>query len=140
MKIEDSKGQVVLYKNRLEVRLDKETVWLTQKQMAELFQKDVRTINEHIKNIFAEGELVPESVIWKFRITAAEGKTMIPPTTTLMLLFLSVTESNHCEVLNSASGRRMFCDSIWWMAILSIKKGSWHKREEFARYRKRCGC
>jgi prophage maintenance system killer protein len=74
MKKEDSKGQVVLYKNRLEVRLDKETVWLTQKQMAELFQKDVRTINEHIKNIFAEGELVPESVIRNFRITAADGK------------------------------------------------------------------
>jgi Virulence protein len=74
MKIEDSKGQVVLYKNRLEVRLDKETVWLTQKQMAELFQKDVRTINEHIKNIFAEGELVPESVIRNFRITASDGK------------------------------------------------------------------
>ena len=69
MKREDSKGQVVLYKNRLEVRLDKETVWLTQKQMAELFQKDVRTINEHIKNIFAEGELVPDSVIRNFRIT-----------------------------------------------------------------------
>jgi prophage maintenance system killer protein len=74
MKIEDSKGQVVLYKNRLEVRLDKETVWLTQKQMAELFQKNVRTINEHIKNIFAEGELVPESVIRNFRITASDGK------------------------------------------------------------------
>ena len=74
MKRDDSKEQVVLYKNRLEVRLDKETVWLTQKQMAELFQKDVRTINEHIKNIFAEGELVPESVIRKFRITAADGK------------------------------------------------------------------
>jgi len=74
MKRDDFKEQVVLYKNRLEVRLDKETVWLTQKQMAELFQKDVRTINEHIKNIFAEGELVPESVIRKFRITAADGK------------------------------------------------------------------
>ena len=54
-KIKEPQGQVILYKNRLEVRLDKETVWLTQKQMAELFQKDVRTINEHIKNIFAEG-------------------------------------------------------------------------------------
>jgi Virulence protein len=42
--------------------------------MAELFQKDVRTINEHIKNIFAEGELVPESVIRNFRITASDGK------------------------------------------------------------------
>jgi hypothetical protein len=42
--------------------------------MAELFQKDVRTINEHIQNIFAEKELDPDSVIRKFRITAADGK------------------------------------------------------------------
>jgi hypothetical protein len=59
---------------RLEVRLHEETVWLTQKRMAELFQKNVRTINEHIQNIFDEGELTPESVIRKFRITADDGK------------------------------------------------------------------
>jgi hypothetical protein len=59
---------------RLEVRLENETVWLTQKQMAELFQKDVRTINEHIQDLFEEGELSPKSVIRKFRITAADGK------------------------------------------------------------------
>jgi prophage maintenance system killer protein len=52
-----------------------ETVWLTQKQMAELFSKDVRTVNEHINNIFKEGELIENSVIRKFRITAADGKT-----------------------------------------------------------------
>ena len=43
--------------------------------MAELFSKDVRTINEHIQNVFAEGELAAESVIRKFRITAADGKS-----------------------------------------------------------------
>jgi hypothetical protein len=59
----------------LEVHLQEETVWLTQKRMAELFQKNVRTINEHIQNIFAEGELMPESVIRNFRITADDGKT-----------------------------------------------------------------
>ena len=59
---------------RLEVRVQDETVWLTQKRMAELFQKDIRTINEHIQNIFAEGELNAESVIRKFRITADDGK------------------------------------------------------------------
>ena len=42
--------------------------------MAELFQKDVRTINEHIQNIFEEGELAADSVVRKFRITAAGGK------------------------------------------------------------------
>ncbi len=61
-------------KTRLEVRVQDETVWLTQKRMAELFQKDVRTINEHIQNIFAEGELNADSVIRKFRITADDGK------------------------------------------------------------------
>jgi hypothetical protein len=59
---------------RLEVRMQKDTVWLTQKRMAELFQKNVRTINEHIQNIFDEGELTPEAVIRKFRITAEDGK------------------------------------------------------------------
>jgi len=60
---------------RLQVRLQNETVWLTQKLMADLFDKDVRTINEHIQNIFADGELTAEAVVRKFRITAADGKT-----------------------------------------------------------------
>ena len=59
---------------RLQVRLEDESVWLTQKLMAELFQKDVRTVNEHIQNIFEVGELAADSVIRKFRITAADGK------------------------------------------------------------------
>lgn len=62
-------------RTRIQCRFEDETVWLTQKLMAELFQKDVRTINEHIRNIFEEGELSPDSVIRKFRITAADGKT-----------------------------------------------------------------
>lgn len=70
---------VVLYQREdgahLDVHLDAETVWLTQKQMAELFDKDVRTVNEHIRNIFKEGELGEASVIRKFRITAADGKS-----------------------------------------------------------------
>ena len=59
----------------LQVQLDQETVWLTQKQMAELFDKDIRTVNEHLKNIFKEDELEEDSVVRKFRITAADGKS-----------------------------------------------------------------
>lgn len=59
---------------KLDVRFEGETVWRTQKVMAELFGKDVRTINEHIRNLFAERELAPDSVIRNFRITAADGK------------------------------------------------------------------
>jgi hypothetical protein len=58
---------------RIETRMQDETVRLTQKQMAELFQKDIRTINEHLKNIYAEGELVSESTVRKFRIVRLEG-------------------------------------------------------------------
>ncbi len=73
-----SKSQILLYQTeagetRIDVRLLDETVWLTQKQMAGLFQENVRTVNEHIKNIFSEGEL-DEAVIRNFRITAADGK------------------------------------------------------------------
>jgi prophage maintenance system killer protein len=73
-------SDVVIYQaddggTELQVHLDQETVWLTQKQMAQLFDKDVRTVNEHLKNIFKEGELQESSVVRKFRITAADGKS-----------------------------------------------------------------
>jgi hypothetical protein len=58
----------------IEVRYENETIWLSQKLMATLFDVDVRTISEHLKNIFQSGELKEDSVIRKFRITAADGK------------------------------------------------------------------
>ena len=72
-------GEFLLYqtedgRTRVEVRVEHETVWLTQKQMAELFQKDVRTVSEHIGNIIEEAELQPDSVIRNVRIPAADGK------------------------------------------------------------------
>ncbi len=57
----------------IEVRVKNETVWLTQKLIAELFGVDVRTISEHLKNIFQSNELKDDSVIRKYRITAAHG-------------------------------------------------------------------
>jgi len=75
-------SQIIIYQSetgqtKIEVRLHDETVWLTQKLMAELFQKDIRTINEHIKNIFDEGELAPDPTIRKFRIVQQEGKRKV---------------------------------------------------------------
>ena len=58
----------------IEVKFEQETVWLSQKQIAELFDKDVRTINEHIKTIYRTGELIVKSTIRKFRIVRQEGK------------------------------------------------------------------
>lgn len=58
----------------IEVRYEDASIWLTQKLMAELFDVDVRTISEHLKNIFSSGELQEDSVIRKSRITASDGK------------------------------------------------------------------
>ena len=71
-------GEVVLYEApdgqiRLHVRLEQDTVWLNQGQMAELFGKNVRTISEHIRNVFKDKELDDTSVIRNFRITARDG-------------------------------------------------------------------
>ncbi len=80
MKKEINKPQIVIYQTdgdeqKIRVRIEGENVWLTQKLIAELFDVDVRTVNEHLKNIFLEEELDENSVIRNFRITASDGKT-----------------------------------------------------------------
>jgi len=60
--------------NGIEVRYEEGSIWLTQKLMAELFDVDVRTVSEHLKNVYASGELQEDAVIRKFRITANDGK------------------------------------------------------------------
>lgn len=71
-------SEIILYRSedgrtRLDCRFEDETLWLTQAQIAELYQKDVRTINEHLLNIFDERELDREATIRKFRIVRQEG-------------------------------------------------------------------
>ena len=58
----------------IEVRYEDGTVWLTQKMLAEFFRISVPTVSEHLKNIFESNELEKESVVRKFRTTAADGK------------------------------------------------------------------
>ena len=59
---------------KVEIVFNDETFWLSQKRIAQLFSVDVRTVNEHLKNIFGSGELLEDSVIRKFRTTAEDGK------------------------------------------------------------------
>jgi prophage maintenance system killer protein len=75
----DDKNSIILYQSpdgsaSLEVRLDHETAWLTQAQLAELFSVKVPAINKHLKNIFSAGELVEDAVISILETTAADGK------------------------------------------------------------------
>jgi hypothetical protein len=71
-------SEIIIYQNeagniRIDVRLEEETVWLTQTQLCELFQKSKATVSEHIKNVFEEGELDPSATVRKFRTVQMEG-------------------------------------------------------------------
>lgn len=79
MKKHDQQSQIVIYQTedgqaKINVHFEGETVWLTQKLMAKLFEVSVAAINQHLKSIFATGELREEAVIKKFLITAGDGK------------------------------------------------------------------
>ena len=71
-------GEILLYQTedggtRIDVRLQDETLWLTQMQMAKLFEKDKRTISEHISNVYEEGELIQKATVRNFRTVQKEG-------------------------------------------------------------------
>lgn len=73
-------GNIILYNTEdgqaaIDVHLTDETVWLNQGQMTELFQRNKRTVSEHIRNVFKEGELKEEAVVRNFRTTADDGKS-----------------------------------------------------------------
>lgn len=74
------KAEIVLYQSEganvpVQVRYIAETLWMPQKEMAELFGKDKSTISRHLRNIFDSGELDEQSVVADFATTAADGKT-----------------------------------------------------------------
>lgn len=72
-----NKNEIILFDGqnvKLEVNMKDDTVWLTQLQMAKLFEKDRKTITRHIQNIYTEGELEEKSVCSFFEHTANDGK------------------------------------------------------------------
>lgn len=77
----ENKGEVILYQPnetiKLEVRLENETVWLTQAQMVELFNSSKANISEHIKNVYQQGELDEISTVRKFRTVRKEGNRQV---------------------------------------------------------------
>ena len=75
-------SEIIIYQTddgqtKIDVKFEDETVWLTQVQLCELYQTSKSNISEHIKHIFEEGELEENSVVRKFRTTAADGKNII---------------------------------------------------------------
>lgn len=75
----EANGEIIIYESdsgnpHISVRVENETVWLSQAQLVELFRSSKANVSEHIKHIFTEGELERDSVVRKFRTTAADGK------------------------------------------------------------------
>lgn len=75
-----NKSKIILYQaedgaTSVAVRLENETVWLSRKEMADLFDRDYKNVSKHINNVFNEGELAKESVVANFATTGADGKT-----------------------------------------------------------------
>jgi hypothetical protein len=105
-------SQILIYQNsegniKIDVRLEEESVWLTQAQLCELFQKSKATISEHIKNVFEEGELDEKVVVRNFRTTtqhgAMAGKTQESEVKGYNLDFLDVIlQLNGRELLSHA--------------------------------------
>ena len=102
--LSEEKGEIVLYQPndniRLEVRLQDETVWLTQQQMAELFNTTRNNITLHIGNIFKEGELEVNSVRKESLLTAADGKKYRTKFYNLDVI-ISVGYHFHCNQIDS---------------------------------------
>src|SRR3989344_4687067 len=78
---EKPKGEIIIYKSQtgpeIQVKLEDETVWLSQAQMADLFDKDRDTVSEHIQNVYKEAELSQNRTTRKFRVVQSEGKKQV---------------------------------------------------------------
>ena len=114
VQMEPAENQIVVYQPnetvRLDVRLENETVWLTQAQLCELFQRDVSVISRHIKNIFAEGELEKESNLHFLQIANSDRP--------VALYSLDAIISVGCRV-KSAIGTRF---QQWANTILKVQR------------------
>jgi|WetSurMetagenome_2_1015567.scaffolds.fasta_scaffold287266_1 hypothetical protein len=124
-------NQIEIYTTRdnetaVEVRFDKETVWLNQAQMCELFDKNKRTISEHTRNIFKEGELIENSVVRKFRTTAADGKKYDVSYYNLDVIILSVTGLNPGVAPSSASEPRNGLKITWYRGM-QLMRNAWNR-------------
>ena len=80
--MEDNLGKILIYQNekgntKIDVYFQEGNIWMTQKALAELYQVRIPTINEHIKNIIADGELSEEATIRNYLIVQNEGERQV---------------------------------------------------------------
>jgi hypothetical protein len=128
---EPKMGEILFYSGsdgttRLEVLFEDESFWLTQKRMAELFDVTIPTINHHLKEIFASGELVEDRTIRKFRTVQTEGARQVAREIeyyNLDAIIAVATESIPDKPHSSGNGQLLSCGSTssrdlsWMMSV-----------------------
>ena len=134
-----SKGEILIYKakdgsQQLEVKLEDETIWLSQKQMADLFDKSRVTITEHIRNIFKEKELNENSVCRNFRHTGSDGKSY-----EVQSYNLDVIISVGYRVKSKRGTQFRFRDRLLWMYNPNCSTFNCHPQES-SRYGSSTSC
>lgn len=120
----ENKSELILYQTedgqtRIEVQFDGETVWLSQVQLAELFQRDKSTISRHIKNIYDEGELIPERTIAYFATVAEESGRIVKRDVEFYNLDVAISVGYRVKSIQGTRFR------IWAMELIKeyLKKG-----------------
>ena len=101
-------------KSKIEVRLENETVWLSQIQMVELFQTTKQNVSLHIKNVFSEGELDKISTVKEYLTVQSEGKRQIKRSISLYNLDVIISSRLSCEI---AQG-----DTVSYLGYTTIKR------------------
>lgn len=109
---------------RVEVRLDRDTVWLSLDQMAGLFERDKSVLSRHLSNIFRAGELDRMSVVAKNATTAADGRRTRSSTSILTPSSPSATESTRSAEPSSGYGLRIRSVNTWYVATPCIANAS----------------
>ena len=110
---ESTKGEIVMYQPdetiRLEVRVESETVWLTQQQMAELFKATKQNVSLHIKNIYDEGELDEISTVKDYLTVRKEGKRTVRRHVNLYNLDVIISVGYRVKSIRGTRFRQWLC-------------------------------
>ena len=126
--------------DNIEMRYEDENIWLTQKMMAALYDVDVRTVNEHIKKIYADGELTEQATIRKFRIVQTEGTRQVNRELTHYNLQLIIAVGFKVNNQRAVQFRKWAGQIVkdhtiqgWTMDVERLKKGHMFTDEYFER-------
>ena len=111
--IESNKGEIVMYQPdetiRLEVRVENESVWLTQQQMAELFKATKQNVSLHIRNIYEEGELEEFSTVKEYLTVRKEGKRTVRRRVNLYNLDVIISVGYRVKSIRGTRFRQWLC-------------------------------